>query len=181
MAKRYADAASDETRARQLRGMVPDLWDLYRDQRLPLVRLAYLLLGDLASAEDVVQEAFARAQLKWEGLYDADAALAYLRSAVLNGARSNLRRRTVAGRFRFSGPTAAPSAESLALLADDSRAVVDALRTLPRRHQEVLVLRYWGGLSEKEIASALDIAPGTVKSSASRGLAALERTMGDRR
>jgi RNA polymerase sigma-70 factor (sigma-E family) len=158
----------------------PDLWQLYATHRLALVRLAFLLLGDAASAEDVVQDAFARAQAKWGRLRKSEAALGYLRSAVVNGARSTLRRRAVASRFRFP-PIAVPSAEASALLADDSRAVVVALRRLPRRHQEVLILRYWGGLSEKDIAAALGIAPGTVKSAASRGIAALERTMGDRR
>jgi RNA polymerase sigma-70 factor (sigma-E family) len=160
---------------------VPDLWQLYRDHRLALVRLAYVLLGDVHSAEDVVQDAFTRAQPKWDRLHDTDAALAYLRSAVLNAARSMLRRRAVASRLRFSPFSNEASAEALALLADDSRAVVVALGNLPRRHQEVLVLRYWGGLSEKEIAAALGIAVGTVKSSASRGMASLERMMGDRR
>jgi RNA polymerase sigma factor (sigma-70 family) len=74
-----------------------------------------------------------------------------------------------------------PSAEAVALLADDSRAVVLALRQLPERHRQVLVLRFWGGLSEREIAAALGIAPGTVKSSASRGIASLERLLEDRR
>ena len=160
---------------------IPDLWQLYADHRLSLVRLAFLLTGDLSAAEDVVQEAFLRAQPKWDRIQHGDASLAYLRVAVVNGARSTLRRRAVANRIRFSGSLAEPSAEALALLADDRRAVVVALRSLPRRHQEVLILRYWAGLSEKEIASTLGVAAGTVKSAASRGIAALERTMGDRR
>ncbi|MEO6715602.1 MAG: SigE family RNA polymerase sigma factor [Mycobacteriales bacterium] len=170
-----SDGAPDQLRRR------PDLWELYADHRLHLVRLAYLLVGDASSAEDVVQEAFARVQPKWRGLDDGDAALAYLRSSVLNCGRSLLRRRAVAARLHFAPPQSQPSAEVLAILADDSRALVVALGRLTQRHREVLVLRYWGGLSEREIAASLGIAPGSVKSSASRGLAALERLLEDRR
>jgi RNA polymerase sigma-70 factor (sigma-E family) len=160
---------------------VPDLWQLYADHRLALVRLAFLLTGDLPAAEDVVQEAFIRTEPKWGRIQHGDAALAYVRTAVVNGARSMLRRRAVANRIRFSGSLTAPSAEALALLAEDRRAVVVALGRLPRRHREVLILRYWAGLSEKEIAATLGVAAGTVKSAASRGIAALERMMGDHR
>jgi RNA polymerase sigma factor (sigma-70 family) len=64
-------------------------------------------------------------------------------------------------------------------LAEDRRQVLAALARLPRRRREVLVLRYWLGLSEAEIGQVLGISPGTVKSTAARGLAALARDLGE--
>ena len=115
-----------------------------------------------------------------------DGALAYVRAAVLNGCRSALRRRAVARRFGgardvHGGRTTAtqPSAEHEALLAEDRRQVLAALAGLSRRRREVLVLRYWLGLPEAEIAALLGISPGTVKSTAARGIAALARELGE--
>jgi RNA polymerase sigma factor (sigma-70 family) len=71
------------------------------------------------------------------------------------------------------------SAEDEAILAENRREVLAALATLPVRRREVLVLRYWLGLSEAEIASLMAISPGTVKSNAARGLAALARKLGE--
>jgi RNA polymerase sigma factor (sigma-70 family) len=100
---------------------------------------------------------------------------------VVNGARSVLRRRQVARRhLRVAEPDEGPAADLALLLDEEHRQVVEALRTLPRRQREVLVLRYWSELSESEIAATLGIARGTVKSSASRGLSALEKRLGAR-
>ena len=85
------------------------LRDLYRDQRWSLVRLASLLLGEPGDAEDVVQEAFVAAHMAWGRLRQPDKAMAYLRSAVLNGARSRLRHRRVVGRHEPSVPVNGPS------------------------------------------------------------------------
>ena len=154
------------------------LEDLYRQHRMRFVRLAILLVDDPATAEDVVQEAFAGLHRHWSGLRDAAAALAYLRTAVVNGSRSVLRRRKTAREYIPPHNVNARSAESLAMLTAEHQAVVRALAQLPDRQREVLVLRYYGGLSEAEIAEATGISRGTVKSTASRGLDALQRVIG---
>jgi RNA polymerase sigma-70 factor (sigma-E family) len=157
------------------------LVDLYRAQRLPLLRLAVLLTDDPATAEDVVQDAFVALQRRWHAV-DPAAAAGYLRTSVVNGVRTLFRRRGVARRHLHAvGPEDVPSADLAVLLIEEHREVVEALRTLPRRQREVLVLRYWSELSEAEIAEALGIARGTVKSSAARGLASLQKQLGDRR
>jgi RNA polymerase sigma-70 factor (sigma-E family) len=156
------------------------LIDLYRAQRLPLLRLAVLLTDDPGTAEDVVQDAFLALQRRWHAV-DPAAAAGYLRTSVVNGVRTLYRRSRVARRHLHPvGSEEAPSADLAVLLTEDQREVVEALRTLPRRQREVLVLRYWSELSEAEIATVLGIARGTVKSSASRGLAALQKHLGDR-
>jgi RNA polymerase sigma-70 factor (sigma-E family) len=157
------------------------LIDLYRAQRLPLLRLAVLLTDDRATAEDVVQDAFLALQRRWHAV-DPAAAAGYLRTSVVNGVRSLHRRRVVARRHLHAvGHEDVPPADLALLLTEDQREVVEALRTLPRRQREVLVLRYWSELSEAEIADALGVARGTVKSSASRGLASLQKHLGDQR
>jgi RNA polymerase sigma-70 factor (sigma-E family) len=153
------------------------LADLYRDHRLRLVRLAALLVDDPLTAEDVVQEAFTGLHRHWSGLRDEAAAVAYLRTAVVNGSRSVLRRRRTARDYIPPHQVNARSAESLAMLSAEHQAVVDALATLPPRQREVLVLRYYGGLSESEIADATGISRGTVKSTASRAMDAVARAM----
>jgi RNA polymerase sigma-70 factor (sigma-E family) len=153
------------------------LADLYRVHRMRLVRLAILLVDEPATAEDVVQEAFAGLHRNWGKLRDSAAAVGYLRTAVVNGSRSVLRRRKTAREYVPPHAVNARSAESLAMLSTEHQAVVDALGKLPPRQREVLVLRYYGGLTEQEIADAAGISKGTVKSTASRGLEALQRAM----
>ena len=145
---------------------------LYQQHWAGLVRLAVLMVDDRQAAEDVVQEAFAELYRRWP-LRGPDAALAYLRTAVLNRSRSVLRRRKVAR--LYIPPHEAPnaSAESAAVLSEERTQVQRALQGLPRRMREVLVLRYYLDLGEAQIADALDISPGSVKTHASRGLAAL--------
>jgi RNA polymerase sigma-70 factor (sigma-E family) len=157
-----------------------NLADLYRDHRMRMVRLAVLLVDDPSTAEDVVQEAFAGLHRHWAGLRDEAAAVAYLRTAVVNGSRSVLRRRRTARDYVPPHQVNARSAESLAMLSAEHQAVVDALGTLPPRQREVLVLRYYGGMSEAEIAEATGISRGTVKSTASRALDAVQRAMAGR-
>jgi RNA polymerase sigma-70 factor (sigma-E family) len=154
---------------------------LFREHHAELVRLAVLMTGDRASAENVVQDVFARLCAR-DQLPDSGGAVAYVRAAVLNGCRSALRRRAVARRFGGDATAAhvtQRSAESEALLAEDRREVVAALAGLSRRRREVLVLRYWLGLPEAEIAAVLGISAGTVKSTAARGIAALARQLGE--
>jgi RNA polymerase sigma-70 factor (sigma-E family) len=156
------------------------LGDLYQAHRVQLIRLAALLVDDHTGAEDIVQEAFTGLHRNWSSLRDEAAALGYLRTAVLNGSRSALRRRRTARDYVPPHATNARSAESLAMLSAEHQAVVDALGTLPPRQREVLVLRYYGGLSESEIAELTGISRGAVKSTASRGLDAVSRIMAGR-
>ncbi|HWC82790.1 MAG TPA: SigE family RNA polymerase sigma factor [Pseudonocardiaceae bacterium] len=153
------------------------LEDLYRTQRMRLVRLALLLVDEPATAEDVVQEAFTGLHRHWGNLRDAAAAIGYLRTAVVNGSRSVLRRRKTAREYTPPHAPNARSAESLAMLTAEHQGVVRALSQLPPRQREVLVLRYYGNLTEAEIADAAGISKGTVKSTASRALEALQKIM----
>lgn len=151
---------------------------LYQHRRLALVRLALLLVDDLPTAEDVVQDAFA-ALLRRHGrrLVTVEHPEAYLRTSVVNAARSVLRRRRTAPAYIPERESHAPSADKVVLLAETHQDVIDALRRLTRRQREVLVLRYWSDLTEAEIADTLRISRGTVKSTASRALDALGRQL----
>jgi len=156
---------------------------LFRDHHGELVRLALLMVGDLPTAEDVVQDVYASLHARWSHSAAPDEVLPYVRAAVLNGCRSVLRRRGVARRagvlHSAEARTETSSAEHEVMLSEDRRQVLAALARLPRRRREVLVLRYYLGLSEAEIAAVLGISPGTVKSTAARGLAALARELGE--
>jgi RNA polymerase sigma-70 factor (sigma-E family) len=154
-----------------------DLVELYAAHRLGLMRLAVLLVDDPAQAEDVVHDAFTRFLEKAPALRDRSAALAYLRTSVVNGSRSALRRRRTVRAHVPAREEPLPSPEGLTELAEDHREVLAAVAQLPQRQREVLVLRYWSELSEAEIAAALGISRGTVKSTASRALDALEKIM----
>ncbi|MDQ2837187.1 MAG: SigE family RNA polymerase sigma factor [Actinomycetota bacterium] len=153
---------------------------LYRGQWHHMVRIAMLLVDDVESAKDCVQDAFL-------GVYrrppsNPDAQLAYLRRAVVNAARSALRRRGTARRhLRSTQAVPVEPSDHRLMIGAEYASLMAALRELPRRQREVLVLRYWSELSEAEIADALGIRPGTVKSAASRALTALEAKLGDLR
>lgn len=150
----------------------PDLASLYRDHRLGLLRLAVLLVDDRATAEDIVQEAFISLHRTADRLRDPDAVLGYLRVCVTNAARSAVRRRQVARKHlhRSAVVIDEPPADTEVMLAADHQEVLAALRRLPDRQREVLILRYWSDLSESQIAEALGISKGAVKSNASRGM-----------
>ncbi|WP_234358415.1 RNA polymerase sigma factor [Streptomyces sp. NRRL B-24085] len=150
--------------------------ELYHHRRLPLVRLALLLVDDLPTAEDVVQDAFT-ALLRRHGrrLATLEDPEAYLRTSVVNGARSVLRRRRTARAYIPERERQLPSADHSVLLAETHQEVIDALQRLTRRQREVLVLRYWADLTEAQIADTLGVSRGTVKSTASRALDALGR------
>ncbi|MGE3620141.1 MAG: RNA polymerase sigma factor [Acidimicrobiia bacterium] len=160
------------------RGLGPhELAELHREHYRALVRLASLLVDDVGTCEEIVQEAFVRVWRRG-GPTDPTRAPAYLRSAVLNGARSHLRGRTVRRRHLAAAPEPGPSAEATATAADDARRVLAALRTLPDRQREVLALRYYLDLPEAEIAATLGISPGSVKTHAHRGLRGLAERLG---
>lgn len=151
---------------------------LYHTERHRLLRLAALFVSDHASAEDLVHEAFAALQRHWPSLQDRSAAAGYLSVSVANGARSLLRRRRVAlRRLRAAEPDEMDAADAPVLLAEEHRAVVAAVRALPKRQQQVIALRYWSRMSEAEIAAALGISAGTVKSSAARGLVNIHKQL----
>ena len=156
-----------------------ELAALYGAHRLGLVRLAVLLVDDLASAEDVVQDAFLAFSRNSHRLADPDAALGYLRACVVNGARSMIRRRQVARKYQhLSLPSEVAGADAGVMQADQQRTVLRALHRLPDRQREVLVLRYWSELSEAQIAEALGISRGAVKSHTSRGMRRLGELLG---
>ena len=168
----------DPQRADQSVGRI-DVPSLYLAHWRYLVRLAVLLVDDTASAEDVVQDAFVALHRKADSIRDPDAALGYLRTSVLNLARSVIRKRQVARKhLKVAEPEATAGADHDVMLRDEHRATIAAVRALPRRQSEVLVLRYWAGLSEREIAQTLGISAGSVKSAASRGMATLHRRLG---
>ncbi|GHI03606.1 RNA polymerase subunit sigma-70 [Streptomyces cellostaticus] len=152
--------------------------ELYHHRRLSLVRLAVLLVDDLPTAEDVVQDAFT-ALFRRHGhrLGSLDDPEAYLRTSVVNGARSVLRRRRTVRAHTPEREQHAPAPEEDVLIHEDHREVLAALRTLTPRQREVLVLRYWSHLTEAEIAATLGLSRGTVKSTASRALDALGRRL----
>jgi RNA polymerase sigma-70 factor (sigma-E family) len=152
---------------------VADLESVYQAEYRSLVRLASLLIDDVGACEEIVQDAFVRVWARGPGLREPERLPAYLRSAVLNGARSQLRRRLVRRRHLVVAPEPAPAAEAAALAGDPTREVLHALRSLPDRQREVLALRYYLDLSEAEIARTLGIAAGSVKTHAHRGLATL--------
>jgi RNA polymerase sigma-70 factor (sigma-E family) len=148
---------------------------LYQRHALGLTRLAFVMLGDRHAAEDVVQDAFCGLYRAWDRLSENSNALGYLRVSVINGCRSAARRNRRPLRAPAEPPAA--SAEDGVLVGEEQRAAVAALRRLPPRQREALVLRYFADLPEQEIAQAMGISRGTVKSTAARGLAALDRIL----
>jgi len=149
---------------------------LYQASALSLIRLAYIMLGDLPSAEDVVQEAFCGLYRRWHRLKDASSAMYYVRASVLNGCRSVLRRRAVRRRGLAHQPSAA-SAEAVVLSGEEREEVIRALGRLPHRQREVLVLRFYSDLSDEQIARVMGIRPSTVRSAAHRALDTLGRAL----
>jgi RNA polymerase sigma-70 factor (sigma-E family) len=165
-------------------GAVSADWDadravtvLYAAHYRSLVRLAALLLRDTATAEEVVQDSFVAMHDGWRRLRDNDKALSYLRQSVVNRARSVLRHRVVVDRNAPKPPPDMPSAEQGAITLLERSAVVTALRTLPARQRETLVLRFYGDLSEAQIAAAMGISKGAVKSHTARAMSALRSVL----
>jgi RNA polymerase sigma-70 factor (sigma-E family) len=148
--------------------------EIYHREYKSLVRLAVLLLHDVPTAEEVVQDAFVAMHTAWKGLRDSEKALSYLRQAVVNKSRSVLRHRTVVDKNAPKPAPDEPSAEQGALALIERTAVVAALRTLPDRQREAIVLRYYADLSEADIAKTMGISKGAVKSHTARAMAALK-------
>lgn len=154
---------------------------LHRDHYTSLVRLATLVLGDVGLAEQITQDAFVKLQLRWGGLRRLDRAPAYLRSVVLNAARSHLRHRKVSDRHdaRRTAAPAVETPEGATLGRADQERVVAALRRLSGRQREAIALRYYLDLPEAEIAAAMGVSAGSVKTHLHRGLAALALLLGE--
>ncbi|GAA4229477.1 SigE family RNA polymerase sigma factor [Actinomadura meridiana] len=170
--------------ARGTAGAVAVAWDadqavtaLYSANYRSLVRLAAMLVRDSGTAEEVVQDAFVAMHGGWRRLRDPDKALSYLRQSVVNRSRSVLRHRAVVEKYAPKGLPDAPSAEAGAIGELERSAVIDALSRLPARQREALVLRYYADLSEAEIANAMGISRGAVKSHTARGMTALRNVL----
>lgn len=146
---------------------------LYTRHHVHLVRLAALLLNDRGRGEEIVQDAFIALLQHWGRLRDREQAAGYLRTSVVNGALSELRHQRVVRGYRPDILTDAASAESDALAVVQHGRVMEAVNALPGQQRSVLILRYYGQLSEAEIAVVLGISRGTVKSHSSRGLRSL--------
>jgi RNA polymerase sigma-70 factor (sigma-E family) len=148
--------------------------EIYAGHYNQLVRLACLLVHDVQTAEEVVQDAFEAMHDAWRRLRDTEKALSYLRQTVVNRSRSVLRHRKVVD---MHPPRPAPdeqSAEHAAMTLLERSAVTSALRSLPVRQREAIVLRYYGDLSEADIAKAMGISRGAVKSHTARAMSSLK-------
>lgn len=152
---RTAQDHDDQAEAGQ--DAVQGLTTLYQAHYQSLVRLAVLLVSDLATAEEIVQEAFADVHGTWHALPGHDAALRYLRRSLIRRSRSASRPRPAAG-IPATGPEAG---------------LLPALRALPARQREVLVLRYFADLPEAEIASVTGTRIAVVRAYAARGMSSL--------
>jgi RNA polymerase sigma-70 factor (sigma-E family) len=149
--------------------------ELFLAHHARLVVFARMIVGDVGTAEDVVQDAFAALYRRWPWLRDKGAAASYLQAAVANGARSKLRRRRRAPETvldEADEPTT-DAADEAVVSNDTNRALAACLAELPVRQRQVVVLRYYLDQSEAEIAETLSISKGSVKKHASRALATL--------
>jgi len=169
---RMGTAAADAAGA-----SVDHLTETYQAHYRSLLRLAALLLDDLSSCEDVVQEAFIRVHAARRRVREPEKTLAYLRQTVVNLSRSTLRRRILGLRLLPKPMPDMASAEEGAYDALERDQLKAALRGLQRRQREVLVLRYYADMTEAQVADTLGISLGSVKAYGSRGLAALRVLM----
>jgi len=161
---------------------------MYHTEYRSLVRMSAVLLGDIGAAEEVVQESFIAVHAAWRRLRDIEKAVPYLRRSVLSRSRSLLRHRVEPGRHRAAAgrhqpgrQPDLPGAGRDAITPLECPAVIAALRTLPARQQEALVLTFYLGLSEPEVAAAMNISRGAAQSLTARGQAALRTVLGPAR
>jgi len=168
-------AVTDGKGGQSLKSSLPILYDQhYRS----LVKLASFSVDDIETAEEVVQDAFVK--LVGGNYHVAPGREAsYLRSMVLNGARSALRKRKVRRAHTPDLPGLVAAAEESGIASTEQDRIITALRALPEKQAHVLVLRYYLDLSEADIADTLEIARGSVKSHAHRGLAKLSGLLGE--
>lgn len=149
--------------------------ELFEREGRSLVRLARLFVDDRNAAEDLVQEAFIRLSRSASRIKDERKAAAYLRSIVLNLARDHNRRGLVSLRQHLPVEESDASFEDELVLRDDQRVVIDALRDIPHRQRDCLVLRYYEELGVDDIAETLGISRNSVKTHLKRGLVAMEQ------
>jgi len=158
-------------------GVSGRLGELYLEHAPATARFAYLMTGDRALAEDLVQDAFARVIGRLGHLREASAFPAYLRRAVVNLAKNHYRRRSIEQAY-LEREGARPSQH----ITGPDLAAADAMRrallALPERQRAAIALRFYEDLSEEQIAAALECRPGTVRSLVSRGMATLREQLG---
>jgi RNA polymerase sigma-70 factor (sigma-E family) len=172
------DSLTDSEVARVLpRDRTSAVTALFEEHYVSLVRMARLLVDDRETAEDVVMDAFTSLYRRWTAVRDPAEAHRYVRSCVLNGARSQLRRRRLRRRHESGSPHQEATRDGLETNEADRSTVMQLLRTLPYRQRQVLVLRYFVDMTEAQIAYELGVSAGSVKTHASRGLAALARAL----
>ena len=142
-----------------------------------LLHTAYLIVRDEAEAQDLVQECLLKVARRWPRIRRMEQPLAYARRVLINlivdGARGRARRRSELE----TAPPANPITVDPSSAIDGRAELLEALGDLPERQQAVLVLRYFNDLTEAQVAEVLGCSPGTVKSSASRGLARLREAL----
>ncbi len=143
----------------------PGVAELFREWRLPMARLAYVLTSDASRADEIVQDAFLKVHAGWDRI---DNPIAYLRTAVINGCRSHHRRVAVERRRP-------PEPAGVAWLEADE--LSDALATLHLRYRAVLALKYFCDLADDEVATVLHIRPATVRTRQRRALALLRKEL----
>jgi RNA polymerase sigma-70 factor (sigma-E family) len=175
----YVDFVDTDTSRADCGNAARQVTALYQAHALSLARLALVMLGDAAAAEDVVQDAFFGLYRRWSALEDPGASVGYLRTSVLNSCRTALRRQPRHSVLEDSGADVIShdGPEAAMLLGEEHRAVLEAIRRLPARQREALVLRYYLDMTEEEAASAMRVSRGTVKSATSRALAAVGRML----
>jgi RNA polymerase sigma factor (sigma-70 family) len=139
--------------------------ELFREWRVPMARLAYVLTGDAGRADEIVQDAFLKMHRRWDRI---DNPVAYLRTAVVNGCRSHHRRVAIERRRP-------PEPVGVAWLEADE--LSDALATLHLRYRAVLALKYFCDLTDDEVAAALHIRPATVRTRQRRALVLLRKEL----
>lgn len=174
---RPGDCAGNGSHVGQVADADAAVTALYDAHYRALVRLATLLVHDISTAEEVVQDSFVALHAGLHRLRDSEKTLSYLRAAVVNRSRSVLRHRVVVDRNAPKPPPDMPSAEHGAMALIERSAVVAALRALPERQREVVVLRFYGDLSEAQIAAAMGITRGAVKSHTSRAMSSLRSVL----
>jgi RNA polymerase sigma-70 factor (sigma-E family) len=153
------------------------LADLYERHGPGAVRLAYLMTGDRAAAEDIAQDAFVRVAGRLGHLREPSAFEAYLRRAVVNVAKNHFRRHALERAFLArTGPSQATAGPETHVV--DRHAVLAALARLPQRQRAAIVLRFYEDLPESDVADILRCRPGTVRSLVTRGVQALRSDLG---
>ncbi len=157
------------------------LRELYERRHADMVRFATFLTGDVSSAEDIAQEAFAKLFDAWNRIDDHDCIDAYLKATVVNLVRGGQRKRAVAERRVAGRLTVVPSAEDDAVGQIGRERVLAAVSGLPLRQRACVVMRHWMRMTESEIATTLELSVGSVRTHIRRGTESLKSSLGDQR